>query len=63
MAKLIAGLVFVVIIFGGYAAKELLEAHEHGTSPREGYEALVVAAVLLVAFAAVITVKRRHRRS
>jgi hypothetical protein len=62
MAKLVAALVLVVLVFGAYGAKELVQAYALGTSPKDGYEALVVAAVLLVTLAVVLILRRRHVR-
>ena len=62
MTKLAATLIVVALLFCVYGVKQLVEAHAAGSSPAAGYEALVVAAVLLTPLVVVRVVRRRHRR-
>jgi hypothetical protein len=56
-----AVLLLLALAFGYYGVKELMEASRNGTSTRDGFEALIVAAVPLVLLAVAAIVKRRRR--
>jgi hypothetical protein len=62
MTKLVAALILVALLFCVYGVKEIVEAHAVGSSPAAGYEALIVAAVLITPLVVVRAVRRRHRR-